>query len=155
MIEQQGEVVADDDGQVLVRLGGKLGCPSCDAGRGCGAGIFGRLLRRRSMVLPLRNHLGARKGQAVLVGLPEAWFLTLVVRFYLYPLLAGLVGAACGHYLSTRFQSATAVSDLLTLLGALMAGAAAVWRNRSWSAEFSDSYDVHLLRVVENQNLDQ
>jgi sigma-E factor negative regulatory protein RseC len=97
MIEQQGEVLASSHGEALVRLGGRSGCAACDAGRGCGAGVFGRLLRRRPVVLPLGNAVGAQRGQAVIVGLPESWFLSLVARFYLYPLVAGLVGASLGH----------------------------------------------------------
>lgn len=154
MIEQQGVVVASRGGQAEVRLGGRLGCAACDAGRGCGAGVFGRLLRRRPVVLDLDNALGAGQGQAVVVGLPESWFLALVARFYLYPLLAGLVGAMLGHYVSGKFDPVTAVSDAAALLGALLAGMAAVRHNGKWSAEFSDRVDVHLLRVVEDHNLD-
>ena len=154
MIEQQGVVVASSGGQAQVRLGGRAGCSACDAGRGCGAGIFGRLLRRRPVVLSLENALAAGQGQAVVVGLPETWFLTLVTRFYLYPLLAGLVGAILGHYVSSKFEPGAAVLDAAALLGALLAGMAAVWHNRRWSAEFSGRLDVHLLRVVDDHNLD-
>jgi len=154
MIEQQGEVVASRDGQAQVRLGSRAGCAACDAGRGCGAGIFGRLLRRRPVVLTLDNAVGARRGQAVVVGLPESWLLALVARFYLYPLLAGLVGASLGHYVSGRFQPGIAVTDAASLLTALLAGSAVVWRNRKWAGEFSGLIEVHLLRVVDKHNLD-
>jgi sigma-E factor negative regulatory protein RseC len=154
MIEQQGRVVAERDGQALVELGGRPECAACAAGRGCGAGIFGRLLRQRRVVLPMANPLAAKRGQAVVVGLSEPWFLHLVVRFYLYPLLAGLVGGGFGHYLTSVLQPAAAVSDSVTLLAAILAGATMVWRNRRWSMEFSDSIDVHLLRVVENHDFD-
>lgn len=154
MIEQQGLVVASSGGRAQVRLGGRSGCAACDAGRGCGAGIFGRLLRRRPVVLTLANALAVRQGQAVVVGLPESWFLTLLVRFYLYPLLAGLVGAMLGHYVSVKFEAATAVKDAAALFGAVLAGVAAVRHNRKWSTEFSDLVDVHLLRVVDDHNLD-
>lgn len=154
MIEQQGVVVARSGGQVQVRLGGRSGCQACDAGRGCGAGVFGRLLRRRPVVLSLSNQVGADQGQAVVVGLPESLFLSLVTRFYLYPLLTGLVGAILGHYVSGTFQPGTVVSDAATLTGALLAGMFAIWHNRRWSREFSGLVDVHLLRVVDERNLD-
>jgi sigma-E factor negative regulatory protein RseC len=154
MIEQQGVVVASSNGQAQVRLGGRSGCAACDAGRGCGAGVFGRLLQRRPVLLSLDNRLGAGQGQAVMVGLPESWFLALVTRFYLYPLLAGLVGAVLGHYVSSTFEFGTTVKDAASLLGALLAGGGAVWHNRKWSTEFSGLVDVHLLRVVDEHNLD-
>jgi sigma-E factor negative regulatory protein RseC len=150
MIEQQGRVVAVDSGEALVQLGGRAGCPACDAGRGCGAGLFGRMLRRRGAVMTFDNHLEARAGQAVVVGLPETWFLSLVARFYLFPLLAGLAGGALGHYVSGLFGAGIGFGDLLTLIAALLGGAVAFWRNHKWSGEFPGSPDVHLLRVVDN-----
>jgi sigma-E factor negative regulatory protein RseC len=150
MIEQQGEVIAAGEGQACVRLGGRLGCAACDAGRGCGAGVFGRLLRRRSVELAFENHLGVTTGEAVMVGLPEAWFLRLVARFYLYPLLTALVAAAFGHYLSGVLGTGPALSDAVTLLAAVLGGAAMLWRNREQSAAFPDAAAVQLLRVVKN-----
>lgn len=150
MLEQQGEVVAAVDGRIAVRLGGQSGCAACDAGRGCGAGLFGRMLRRRPLVLNFGNHLDARCGQAVVVGVPESWFLRLVARFYLFPLLAGLGGAAFGHYLSVTAQAGPTGRDLLALAGAMIAGAAVIWRNRARPVEFTDAPAVHLLRVVDN-----
>ncbi|HET6592414.1 MAG TPA: SoxR reducing system RseC family protein [Xanthomonadales bacterium] len=150
MIEQQGRVVAAVSERAVVRLGGTAGCPACDAGRGCGAGIFGRLLRRRPVDLTFDNHLQACAGQAVVVGLPEAWFLRLVTRFYLLPLLAGLVAAAFGHYLFSMFGAGTAVTDLATLVAAVLAGWWVVRRNRLWSAQYPDAMEVHLLRVADN-----
>lgn len=154
MIEQQGEVIAAGDGQARVRLGGRPGCAACVAGRGCGAGIFGRLLRRQSVELAFENHLGVSTGQAVMVGLPEAWFLRLVARFYLYPLLAALVVAAFGHYLSGVLGFGPAVSDAVTLLAAVLGGAAMMWLNRERSAGSPGSATLHLLRVVNNHESD-
>ena len=148
MLEQQGEVIAADGERATVRMGGRSGCPACAAGRGCGAGVFGRLLRRRPVLLSLNNPVGASTGQAVVVGLPEAWFLSLVARFYLYPLLAGLVGGVFGHYVCRMLQSGAAVTDLVTLLFAIAAGTVAVRRNRRWSAKHPGSVEVRLLRVV-------
>jgi sigma-E factor negative regulatory protein RseC len=150
MIEQQGEVIAVGGDRARVRLGGRSGCAACEAGRGCGAGVFGRLLRRGSVELAFDNHLGVSKGQAVMVGLPEAWFLRLVARFYLYPLLAALVIAMFGHYLSGVLGFGPAASDVVALLGALLGGAAIMWLNRERSAGSPESAAVHLLRVVKS-----
>ena len=150
MLEQQGRVVAAANGRVSVRLGGQSGCAACDAGRGCGAGVFGRLLRRRPLILEFGNHLDARCGQAVVVGVPEAWFLRLVARFYLLPLLAGLGGAAFGHYLSVMMQAGPFGRDFIALAGGIAAGAAAMWWTRGRPVEITDALTVHLLRVAHN-----
>lgn len=146
-------MVAASADRLQVRLGGRVGCAACDAGRGCGAGIFGRLLKRRPVDLAIDNTLQARDGQAVVVGLPEAWFLRLVTRFYLYPLLAGLVAGACGHYVCRMLWSGAVLTDLVTLMAAMAAGALVLWRNRNWSAGYTGPMGVHLLRVVGNNEL--
>lgn len=149
MIEQQGRVVGVARGKVSVRLGGSSGCARCDAGKGCGAGIFGRLLKRRPVVLEIDNEVDATEGQAVVVGIPEALFLRLIGRLYLLPILAGLSGAAVGHYLARSMALGAAAVDLVTLMAACALGAVAVLRNRAISTEFPQTNIVHLLRVIE------
>jgi sigma-E factor negative regulatory protein RseC len=159
MIEQQGLVVAVSGETASVRLGGKSVCAACNSGKGCGAGIFGRLLKRKPVVLELKNRPGARVGQSVMVGLSETLFLRLVFNFYLFPLLSGLAGAAIGHYVSVKLQVESAAADGLALLGAVSAGAFALMWNRHWSGkppgEFPRNITVHLLRVVERSNTEQ
>ena len=140
-----------------VRLGGAIGCPACDAGRGCGAGVFGRLLRRRPLVLDIENRLDAVRGQAVVVGLPDALYLALVNRLYLLPLLAGLAAAAAGYYLASRAALAPAAADAVTLLGALLGGAAAVWRNRTHSGNFRPKLlsTCCVLSIITHRKLNQ
>jgi len=153
MIEQQGLIVKVSGEIASVRLGGSSGCAACDAGKGCGAGIFGRLLQRKPVVLDLYNNPGAFVGQAVIVGLPETLFLRLVLSFYLYPLLAGLAGAVIGHYVSVKLKTAPATADGLALFGAVLAATTAlVWKrhgHRKSAADFPGETVVYLLRVVD------
>lgn len=150
MIEQQGKVVAVANGRASVLLGGTSGCSSCDAGKGCGAGVFGRWLKRSPVTLELENCINAGQGQPVIVGIPEALYLRLIFRLYLFPLLAALAGAACGYYLSVVISAAPVGTDTITLLCGLAGGTAVMWRNRNDSREFPESFIVHLLRIVEN-----
>ena len=149
MIEQQGRAVSEASGRIRVRLGGQAGCAACEAGRGCGAGIFGKLLRRRPVELEFDNRVGARCGQGVIVGIPETLLLGLAARFYLIPLVAGLAGAGFGHYVGVRLQAGGAGIDALALLAGLAAGAAALWRFRDRRMEFPQGSAVHLLRVAD------
>ena len=155
MIEQQGQVIAVSGHLASVRLGGNSGCPACDAGKGCGAGIFGRLLQRKPTVLNLENVIDARVGQPVVVGLPESVFLRLVFHLYLLPLLAGLAGAALGHYLSIQYGAGTSLTDGIALVGAVTAAAAAMAWNRKRGREFPRKIAVHLLRLAERTFADQ
>ena len=137
------------NGRACVRLGGASGCANCDAGKGCGAGVFGRLLKKRPVVLELENHVNAVQGQPVMVGIPEALFLRLILRLYLFPLLATIAGAAVGYYIAISSGLGPVGSDALTLLCGLTGGAVAMLRARSASGEFPESFIVHLLRVIE------
>jgi sigma-E factor negative regulatory protein RseC len=148
MIEQQGRVVAVNDSLAEVRLGGTSGCTSCDAGKGCGAGVFGRLLKRRPVLLQLENTISARPGQPVMVGIPETLFLRLAARLYLFPLLAGVVGAAIGHYLAEAAQWGSSGTDAATLLVGVAAGLAALFATGKGMKEFPRSNIVHLLRIA-------
>jgi sigma-E factor negative regulatory protein RseC len=153
MIEQQGRVVDATGARVRVRLGGTTGCMACDAGRGCGAGVFGRLLRRRPVELEFDNHVGAEPGQAVMVGLPETLFLALTLRLYLLPLLAGLAGMVLGHWLAQRAGLDGATLDLAAAAGGIGMAALVLRRNRRRRMEFSPDRAVKLLDIVNSQKI--
>ena len=113
------------------------------------AGVFGRLVGRRPVILELKNSLYSDVGQLVIVGLPEALLLRLVIRLYLLPLLAGLAGAALGHYISFSNGANAAMMDGAALVGAIAAGAAMLLINRRREIEFPTPEAVHVLRHVE------
>jgi sigma-E factor negative regulatory protein RseC len=148
VIEQQGKVIAVEGTRIRVRIGASAGCSACDAGTGCGAGVLGRLLRRRDTVLSFDNDIGAAVGQAVVVGLPETVFLRLVLRLYLFPLLAALLGAVGGQFLAVHLQFSELTTDLAVLSGGLCAGFLAVRSFRVRQVEFPAQPAVHLLRAV-------
>lgn len=150
MIEQQGKVIAERPGRISVRLGGTSGCTACDAGKGCGAGVFGRLLQRKPVVMKFDNTLQALEGQAVMVGLPESLFLSLALRFYLYPVLSAIAGAAAGHVVAHYLGATALVMDAAALLAGLAAAYLAVRRIRSAAMEFPGRNTVHLLRIIES-----
>jgi positive regulator of sigma E activity len=99
-------------------------------------------------MLELSNSIGAKQGQAVIVGLPEQLFLWLSLRFYLLPLLAALAGAAIGHYLSWRLDASPGWKDAVALTGAVLGGGLAFHWTRTRAPEFSAAPIVHLLRAV-------
>lgn len=130
MIEQPGRVVAAADGRAWVRVGARAGCTACDEGRGCGAGLFGRLLRDGTVDLEVRDAAGVKPGQRVQLGIPERLFLRLAWGLYGAPLLAGLAGAMAGHF-ATAMVDGSAPSGLLQDAAALAAGVGcAAWSLR-------------------------
>jgi positive regulator of sigma E activity len=166
MIEQQGRVVELRANRARVSLGAASGCPACDAGRGCGAGIFGKLVRRKDLSLILDNHLQPghlqpghlqpghlqlEPGQSVIVGIPESFFLGLLARLYLIPLLAALCGAAFGHYLGYRFSLSGFSHDFLALIGALFFAALTLLINWKGKNQPAVEQRVQLLRCPDSQ----
>jgi len=127
MIEQSGVVTRVVASQAWVLLGGQSGCPACDAGQGCGAGIFARLLRRQAQEIELHNAIAARPGDTVRVGIPESAYLSLVLHAYGLPLLVGLAGAWISHQIGNSGMLQTGWLDALTLAGGL-ASAGLAWR---------------------------
>lgn len=137
MIEQQGRVLSADGGTVRVALGGKSGCSACDAGRGCGAGVFGRLLPRDAAILEFKSDGALRAGDAVQVGIAEQRFLALVAGLYGLPLLAGLAGALAGYSLARSGVVATIIpglagTPLLTDLCSLLLAVLAALGSLAW-----------------------
>lgn len=148
MIAQQGRVVAVKGNDVVINIGGVSGCPACDAGKGCGAGIFGRLLRDREVDVQVRNSIQARKGQSVNLGITETRFLRLVFALYVWPLIAGLVGVVIGFMVATRSGQTGFFPDLAGLLAGLAAASMALFQSRRRLREFPRTAEVHLLGTV-------
>ena len=126
MIEQQGKVVNLEGNRASVQIGNVSGCAACDAGTGCGAGIFARLLRRKPDIVQVKNELNARPGQLVKVGIPENVFLILLLNAYLVPLLSGLVGAFLGNQLAGLVHADPETADGLALCCAVLSGGLAL-----------------------------
>jgi len=146
MIEQQGRVECVDATHAWVRIGSRSGCAACDAGHGCGAGIFARLLKRDSLLVRVPNGSGAKAGNAVVLGIPEAAFLDLVVRLYGLPLLAGMAGALLGYSAVSGLGAGPALRDAATLFGGVMAAILAVKRGTA-KAPRGLSFDIDLIEV--------
>lgn len=121
MIEQRGQVTGLEGDEAWVRIGGQSGCPACDAGKGCGAGLFGKLLNRSDTRVLVSNAARAQTGDVVVLGLDERAYLALVMRLYGLPLLAGLGGAVLAVLLmAPYFPEAPLVVDLLAGGGGLI-----------------------------------
>lgn len=147
MIEQQGRIVRTEGGLAWVQVGALSGCAACDSGRGCGAGIFGRLVRRRPIELPLPGSPELSVGQAVVLGIAERAFLRMVMLLYGWPLMAGLAVAWLCHQIAGGFGLQQGWLDLAALAG-LILGAAwplARWRGRTALGQLAG--EVSLLGV--------
>lgn len=109
-----------------MRIGAQNGCSVCDSGKGCGAGLFGRLLKHKPLDLELPNTVNVTAGEAVILGIPENLYARLVFRVYGLPLIIGLLGAAIAHYWAVAWGLSGGKIDIVALGGGLIGGAAAL-----------------------------
>ncbi len=115
MIEQNVQVLRCSDEQLWVRMGSQTGCTACDNGKGCGAGLFAKMIQRKPVVLELaRKDVEVEAGQMLTLAFPEQFYMKLVFASYGWPLLAALAGALAGYgWVMVAIRSV--IIDLATL----------------------------------------
>ena len=121
MIEQNVQVLRCDGERFWVRMGARSGCSACDDGKGCGAGLFARLIRNKPVVLELaRDDMKIETGQMLTLSFPERVYMKMVFASYGWPLLAALAGAFAGHSLGQSLGFSRLMIDAVTLTGGVL-----------------------------------
>jgi positive regulator of sigma E activity len=149
VIEQQGRIIALDSGMATIEVGSVSGCSACESGVGCGAGIFAQLLRRKKTELIVSNEIQAKRGEVVIIGIPERLFMSLLFRLYLVPLLSGLAGAVLGFILANAVEMQPAYTDMMTLIGAVLFLTAGLLFGRKFQQTESSLAALELLRPAD------
>lgn len=105
MIENLAIVTARDGAAVTLRAASATGCARCDAGEGCGGGVFARLIDRKLQGLELADELGdLQPGQLVVLGLDDHVFLRATLLTYGLPLGLFLAAAMlAGQLIGTEW----------------------------------------------------
>lgn len=135
MIEESGRVVRTAGESAWVQTERRSSCGSCSARKGCGTGALAGLFGARAHEVEVRNPIGARPGEEVVLGISESLLVRGSVAVYLVPLLSLVAGAVLAEGLAP--QLGWAGSDAPAIFGGL-AGLAAgfLWlrrRNQRWS----------------------
>lgn len=94
MIEQTAVVHECQGERALVEVQRASACGGCAEQAGCGTGAIARYFGRRTARVTVGNPIGARPGDAVVVGYDERAFLRAAVLLYFLPIAALAVGAA-------------------------------------------------------------
>lgn len=71
----------------------KTACGICGQTRGCGNSIWGKLFAHRSTAFKASNHINARAGQSVIVGINEQALLWSALLLYLLPLVTMMIAS--------------------------------------------------------------
>lgn len=115
MITESGQVVAEQGDQVWVQTIRQSACQSCQARQGCGQKLLAEVSGGRANQVAVDNHLGARVGDRVTLGIPEAALLQASLLVYGLPLVLFVAGTLCGDWLLPNVDGAAVVSGLAGL----------------------------------------
>ena len=114
MIEEHGRVVSVEDSTVWVETVRKSTCSSCSAKSGCGQHLIEkyRNSNSHSYIRATAGHLALKKGDEVIIGIPEHSLMKASMLIYLLPLLAMM--------LALWGASSMGAGDLMTIMLALL-----------------------------------
>ncbi|MCG2635179.1 MAG: SoxR reducing system RseC family protein [Gammaproteobacteria bacterium] len=143
MIEERVEVIRVQRGRAWVRPVAGSGCARCDAGTGCGAGLWQRAfgLRQRQIVLPDDGRF--KEGDQLLLGITEGALLGSAAMLYLLPLVTLIAGAAVGTRMATA--GAPVWSVAVSALAGLAAGLLVA---RCWAKRGEKSLTPGITRMI-------
>lgn len=153
MIEQTVKIVAIDGKEVWVESLSQTGCARCDAGQGCGGGVFSKLFGQKQYRMKIFNSLDADLEQNVVIGIPDRAVTMGSFLVYLMPILGLIVGGLLGRYLDVEIFKGE-YGELLTLIfamtGAFIFILLAHFKIKSGS--FHQQYTPRMLRLESTVN---
>jgi len=114
MIEQTVKVVALEGEHAWIESLSLHGCAKCEAGEGCGGGIFAKLFGDKQFRMKINNSLNIDLNDNVVIGVEDSAVTNASLISYLLPLLGLSLGAGLGSYFDATD------SELWTLTGALV-----------------------------------
>ncbi|MFO7592945.1 MAG: SoxR reducing system RseC family protein [Pseudomonadota bacterium] len=121
MIEETAHVVSVEGDDAWVDTQRRSSCSSC-AVKGCGTGALSKVLGGKKQQMKVRNPVGAKAGDAVVLGIEEGVLLQGSLMVYILPLVLMLAGGLLGEALAPQWGSGAEVTSLLFGLLGLMVG---------------------------------
>lgn len=116
MIEERAVIISLDYvsgiSSATLEIERKSACGLCGQTRGCGNSIWGKLFSHQSTAFKAQNHINAKVGQSVIVGINEAALLKSALLLYILPLVTLFLGAI----LATKINP----TDASAMVGALV-----------------------------------
>ena len=119
MIQQQATVLAVNGKHVEIEVQRQTSCGDCSLSKSCGVGALGRLLGRRDKVIITNSELNLKRGDHILLGIPERGLLRASVLVYGLPLLMLFAAAMIAHLLIDRSEIAVVAFAVAGFLGGL------------------------------------
>ncbi len=121
MIEDVATVIKEDGENVVIESIRKSSCSSCGAGSACGTNVLATLFDQTSQnpQLTLKNTIGAKVGDKVIVGIDEKIVIKSSFFVYIVPVLSMIffaaIGLVVGEYVGMDKDSASSIFGLVGL----------------------------------------
>ncbi|MES9935164.1 MAG: SoxR reducing system RseC family protein [Sedimenticola sp.] len=153
MLEEPATVTASEEGFAIVETQRKSTCGGCEASSTCGTSVLSKVFGNRNNRFRVRDPIGVKPGEQVIIGLPEAALPKASFIFYILPLFAMLLGAILGEWFAgqNNFSTTEPMTIICGLLG-LLAGLLGV-RRFSLKASRNNQYQAVILRRSADINL--
>ncbi|MGB5776478.1 MAG: SoxR reducing system RseC family protein [Sedimenticolaceae bacterium] len=148
MIEERGRVLRAAGGWAQVAPDPDRSCGSCAAQGGCSTKWLTALFPKRELTFFVDNRIGARPGDAVVVGVDEQLLQRSSLLLYALPLAGLLAGGILGESVFSMLGAHPELGGILGGLTALSAALAFV-RRRSAARAAGDRHGVRLLRIMQ------
>jgi len=113
MIEEQALVIYKEGDQVSVEIMRTKPCGLCGQTQGCGNSIWGKIFSHKRNKLSIKNNVGAKVGDRVILTIEENYLLRSSLLLYGLPLLFLFMGMV---FMDTMVQKN---NDLLVLVGGI------------------------------------
>jgi sigma-E factor negative regulatory protein RseC len=101
MIEARAIVLRAEADLAVVTSDNNFICGACASTGGCGAIKLSRLLSARQPEFQVANPVNARRGEKVIIGVPEGALMKSSLAVYFVPLLLFIAGAVVGSFLAS------------------------------------------------------
>jgi len=148
MLEERGVVVDSNELYAWVQTERTSSCGTCAVNKGsCGTASLAKILGQKYTEIRVSNHLGAKIGDQVTIGLEEQALLRSSMLLYIVPLMSLFVFAI--GYESLAAQAMVPAQEIFTVLAGLggLAGGFLVVNRFSRNMADDARYEAVLLKV--------
>ena len=142
MISEQGIVAELRKNIAVIKIVRSSSCKHCADKDSCS-------VANRNMLIEVKNSLNANEGDRVEVSVPEGTFVKLSLMVYIFPIVALMVGAFLGNFLSIQLKTDPSATAAIT--GALFL-AASFWGLKRFEKNKTtgDKYYPRMTKIVRN-----
>lgn len=149
MIEEQGRIVAVEEGFAWVETQRKSACGACSANKGCGTGVISKVVGQRVNRVRAINEINANVGDEIIIGLHDEALVRGSLAVYAAPLLAMLLMALLGDLAGRELNNSG--EGLTVIFGLAGLGLGFLWV-RNFSRRIADDvrYQPVILRRCES-----